>query len=352
MKKSYYNFLFPGEDGKTILYNSRTGAMAELDVEHTEQFKNWTEAELEEKASEFANALYENGFMIADNVSELDMIRYDMHKAKFGGNVFKIVIAPTQNCNFGCKYCYEKEVIQSKYMNEDIQKVLIKYVEENLVPSGELHVCWYGGEPLMALDIIESLSKKFLELCKEKNITYYADMITNGYLLEEEVAERLVRCEISQIQITIDGNEELHNRRRPLTNGEGTYKTIWNNLVMMQKFKNNIKIVLRVNVDKENREAIYEIRSKIKEVGMSEYVFLYLGKVLDVKGCHNSEQCYSSKEFSDLEQKFVCDELQTLRYKYPTPKPIACGADSIRTMIVDYQGDMYKSKLVYWHIHL
>ncbi len=28
MKKSYYNFLFPREGGKTILYNSRTGAMA------------------------------------------------------------------------------------------------------------------------------------------------------------------------------------------------------------------------------------------------------------------------------------------------------------------------------------
>lgn len=100
MKKSYYNFLFPGEDGKTILYNSRTGAMAELDVEHTKQFKNWTEAELEEKVPEFASALYENGYMIADEVSELDMIRYDMLRVRYGNHSCSVVIAPTQNCNF------------------------------------------------------------------------------------------------------------------------------------------------------------------------------------------------------------------------------------------------------------
>lgn len=43
MKKSYYNFLFEEENDKSILYNSRTGGMAELDAEHTEQFVNWSE---------------------------------------------------------------------------------------------------------------------------------------------------------------------------------------------------------------------------------------------------------------------------------------------------------------------
>ena len=110
MKKSYYNINFPREDGKSVLYNSRTGAMAELDEENAEQLEKLSEQELMEQNPEFANALLENGFIVADGVSELDMIRYDMLRTRFGNDSLNVTIAVTKDCNFGCKYCYEKDI--------------------------------------------------------------------------------------------------------------------------------------------------------------------------------------------------------------------------------------------------
>ncbi len=240
MKKSYYNFIFPGEDGKSILYNSRTGAMAELDKEHTEQLEKMSETELEEKNPDFANALLENGFVVEDGVSELDMIRYDMLRTRFGNRSLVLTITPTLNCNFGCQYCYEKDVVQNQYMSEETQNAIIQYIETNAFAEGDLHINWYGGEPLLALDIIDKLSKRILQICNKKKIKYDAEIITNGYLLTENVVEKLLESEVWKIQITLDGNKETHNQRRPLLNGKGTYDVIWENIRGLKKYQENL----------------------------------------------------------------------------------------------------------------
>ena len=99
MKKSYYNFIFPGENETVVLYNSRTGAMAELDKEHAEQLEKLSEKELAEQNPDFAKALLENGFAVEDGVSEWDMIRYDMMRTRFGNRSLTLTITPTMNCN-------------------------------------------------------------------------------------------------------------------------------------------------------------------------------------------------------------------------------------------------------------
>ena len=47
-------------------------------------------------------------------------------------------------------------------------------------------VSWYGGEPLMALPIIEKLSEAFFRLCEENGVKYTESIVTNGYLLTKE----------------------------------------------------------------------------------------------------------------------------------------------------------------------
>jgi len=47
-------------------------------------------------------------------------------------------------------------------------------------------------------------------------------MITNGYLLNEKNIDFIINNEIKFLQITIDGNEEIHNKRRYLKNGNPT----------------------------------------------------------------------------------------------------------------------------------
>ncbi len=295
-----------------------------------------------EKNPKFADALYKNGFAVADEVSELDMVRFDMYRAKFSGNTLNVVIAPTQNCNFGCKYCYEKNILQSMEMNIEVQDAVVQYIRENISCGGTLHVCWYGGEPLLGLEIIEKLTKELLNLCEEKQVKYSSNIITNGYLLNASTAERLRKCCITQIQITLDGDEETHNMRRPLANGGATYKTIWENLFGLKRYKDEIKVTLRVNVDKENKYALSTIREKVRDAHLDDFVLVYPGKVMGYEGCHKSEVCYSTKEFAQLEQEFMSDDEVFLKMKYPNPRFLSCCAECLNAIVIDYQGDLYK----------
>lgn len=51
----------------------------------------------------------------------------------------------------------------------------------------------------------KSLNFSFRLACQRYNVTYTADIITNGYLLDEDTCKELFKCRIKRAQITVDG---------------------------------------------------------------------------------------------------------------------------------------------------
>ena len=82
-----------------------------------------------------------------------------------------------------------------------------------------LSIDWYGGEPLLEMDLIKNMSKQFIAICQEKEVQYNSSMVTNGYHLTPQIAKELKELKVENIQITIDGPEDIHNARRILANG-------------------------------------------------------------------------------------------------------------------------------------
>ncbi len=343
MKKSFYNFTFQQDDGKIILYNARTNGMAELDKESGTAFLELSERELEKQNPEFARDLCANGFFIEDGVSEIDILKYDSLSVRYGNKVSDITIIPTMNCNFGCKYCYEKNIVENSKMDGETKDAIVRYIENNLHAEGKLIVTWYGGEPLLALDVIESLSKQFIKICETKNAQYEAMIVTNGYLLSEQAVNILKQCMVNKIQITLDGDRTTHNSRRPLINGNGTYSIIWNNILRLKNMHDGIKVFLRVNTDKLNYEAVEDVYNTIKEQGMDEFIYVYPGKVMAVDSCYNGEDCFSNAEFASIVREFNCRHIEERAEKlYPQKRYNACGADNKNSAIITYNGDIYK----------
>ena len=108
MKTSYYNFLSECNNNSAILYNSNTGCMVELDQEHYEAFKAFEARGIEIQDKSFLTNLENCGFLVNDDVSELHQIHLRLLQARFSSYLLSLVIAPTQDCNFRCAYCYEK----------------------------------------------------------------------------------------------------------------------------------------------------------------------------------------------------------------------------------------------------
>lgn len=87
---------------------------------------------------------------------------------RYNRSHLSLVIAATSNCNFRCVYCYEGSVLRASTMSEAIQETIVKFVESEAPHLETFTVTWYGGKPLLALDIIENLSIKFVDICKKE----------------------------------------------------------------------------------------------------------------------------------------------------------------------------------------
>ena len=349
LKVSQYNYFFDSEDETHLAFNALSGAFATITDEkyrmvqdilahpNTYRFDTKEKTELREK-------MIRGGFLINKSISEIDIVKMRYRTGKYANNSFGLTIAPTMNCNFNCIYCYEQ--YQKGTMNSKVIEALVFFVREKIKNVKHFSVTWFGGEPLLAFDIIKKLTEEFKKLCEINHCIYHADMITNGYLLSEEVARELEKLEVSSVQITVDGPPEIHDRRRMLKNGKGTFDVIWKNLKNLANLK-SIHTVLRVNADLTNKTGVFKFLDFFDKEGLKEKIPVYIGRVQDINNCANyGGQCtaLASKEFCDFDFE-VSKEMLRRDFRFfgvPGPRSSRCVGDSMTGFVVGPTGHLYK----------
>lgn len=165
---------------------------------------------------------------------------------RYRNNTLHLIILPTEDCNFRCVYCYE--LFKHKKMSPTIRKRVKLFVERRAPELKSLHVSWFGGEPLEAIDVIEELSHSF----QQHSLNFSASITTNGYNLVPSVARLILDLHIDHFQITLDGPPQEHNKRRKHLTGRGTFERIFQNLLDLKALSDPYMVLIRVNVDREN----------------------------------------------------------------------------------------------------
>ena len=113
-----------------------------------------------------------------------------------------------------------------------------------------LQITWFGGEPLLMYSKIKEIIEEAIKICEAKGCELVNNFVTNGYLLNEVRIEELRRLHTETMQITVDSCPEIHNKQRPLINGNGTYQEILNNIKLA--LASQINVVLRINIDADS----------------------------------------------------------------------------------------------------
>ena len=174
-----------------------------------------------------------------------------------------LTICPTMGCNFDCPYCFEDHRVGR--MSTEVQDDVVALTERMLEASGakNIHVSWFGGEPLLVPDIIESLSERLMALADERGGEYAAGIITNGYLLTQDIADMLERCKVNYAQVTIDGMGATHDATRRLSGGGPTFERITSNL---RDVRIPFTVSIRHNVHEDNRSEMDELKEFIDKL--------------------------------------------------------------------------------------
>ena len=110
---------------------------------------------------------------------------------------------------------------------------------------------------------------------------YEAFIITNGYLMNSEVVQAFKRYKVKGVQITIDGLEETHNQRRPHCTNKDSFQVIIKNLTTLFEEYPEVRVSLRVNVDKSNEDEYHELYHFLKDRFGDYHINIHPGYVTD-----------------------------------------------------------------------
>ncbi len=266
-KPSRFNVLTPSGEGGLVIYNSMRGSVFQIRPPADEAVRALLanrRAVLERPGPGGADAdvfdtLCAKGFLVPDGFDEDEEAAQVSSRRKNRTDALELIIMPTEACNFRCNYCYEDFALgrMISSVREGIRELVRTRHAEN--PLKHLTVSWFGGEPLVAVEVIEELSEFFLSFCAENGITYTAGIVTNGYLLTQEVARRCLDLGISRFQITIDGPQDTHDASRYLIGGGETYTDIVRNLDSMALLEDDFTVTLRTNFTEENGRRVPEL---------------------------------------------------------------------------------------------
>lgn len=255
--------------------------------------------------------------------------RYDeVFKSK---DELMLTLLPTQQCNFRCVYCYEQ--FKNIKMDENIIDKICSLVEKFLNEYMCLHICWFGGEPLLSLDVIDVLTKRISDVCKKHKKPYYASMTTNGYLLDLNTFKFLQRQHVMQFQVTLDGDKYTHDNQRVLYGGKETYDVILNNLLNIKNHikTSTIKIIIRINL--ADKVDFNEIQKLIDLFADDDRFTINIQKIFATE---NNQETTNETYFSALN---TCN---TRKPEELIPEHTICYAAKKNTLVISADGSLGK----------
>ena len=183
--------------------------------------------------------LYLNGYLATESNIEKIQHAYTNYLPYFmERKLNKITLQVTQNCNFRCKYCIYSEDTNKKQrthsqesMSLETAKEAIDFLLDHSIDSRDINIGFYGGEPLLAFDLIKNIVEYTEKVFKGKKLTY--NMTSNGTLLDEEKIDFLIEHDFS-LMISLDGPKEINDLNRVYPDGSGTYDTVIEKIEFIQ----------------------------------------------------------------------------------------------------------------------
>ncbi len=197
----------------------------------------------------------------------------------------QIFFVTNYSCNFACSYCYQDQYNNPvQELNIEVIDSFFRYVEKEFA-AREKYITIFGGEPLLGNQHQKDLITYIVKRSAEAGLSLC--FVTNGYFLTEYIPV-LRKGRIREIQVTLDGTESVHNRRRFLKGGGGTFEKIVNGIDAC--LENGIDVNLRMVIDKENVDNLSDLAQFAIDKGWTANMHFktQIGRNYELHHCQSS----------------------------------------------------------------
>ena len=211
-----------------------------------------------------------------------------------------ITLFLTHRCNLRCKMCgqWGESGVTKEVSTEIIRKELTWEEMQNLIfqfQKFKPNITLFGGEPLLYQHVIRLIQEL-------KKIPLHVLMITNGSLLDK-YALSLVKQGLDEINLSLDGDEKLHDEIRGLP---GLFNRITKGIKEIQNIKKKFKrkkplINLQCTITKWNYKYLERLLKVGEELEVDSLTYHHL--------IFLSEEIYIRQE-KEFQRDFGCGSLE------------------------------------------
>jgi MoaA/NifB/PqqE/SkfB family radical SAM enzyme len=166
-------------------------------------------------------------------------------------------------CNRSCIFCVNEDYIGKRLNPLDAERFLVSFFDwfdDPREPEKPEAVYGTGGEPLMAMDIVDAVFRPL----GERGIT--TRLVTNGTLLDEKRIARLVDMKLSGIKVTY--NTANSDRLMALMKGSkpGDTDMVLRNIRMAKEA--GLWVFIRIGLGRHNFDEAPKIYRVMRDIGV------------------------------------------------------------------------------------
>ena len=274
-----------------------------------------------------------DGLVVPVELDELQKVKDHYMKASKRDDVLMFTIIPSMVCNYRCKYCFEGDRTHNKQvMSEETIEATAKFIADryNELPNVKsVIIKWFGGEPLLRLDIIEQIYNKL----DRYNVPTEYWIFTNGKLLTQENVALLCKYNQSKYDITatIDGLSETNARIKGCSVDD--LIIVLNNI---KKAQEKLNITLKINVCNSNKHELTAIMDLLDSMDIS--IMVRLERIYGFSDSIEYNEIY--KLIHDTE-KYVKDKGYKITIVHHSDMKI-CEGNSVNHYTIAPDGALYK----------
>jgi uncharacterized protein len=186
-----------------------------------------------------------------------------------------LVLTLTTGCNLGCSYCYREDLATPRnaaVMEDATAQRAIDLLLRESTGHQRVNVVFFGGEPMTRFASIQTLVAYAEQAAEKTGKQVDFSLTTNASLLTDEMIS-FFQAHRFGISVSMDGDQEQHDRYRITIGGKGTHKQVSKNVRRLLAGCTARPVGARVTLSRGNTDVARIYRHLHGELGFAEVGF-------------------------------------------------------------------------------